>query len=71
MGVKVRRYALFSVNILEEIEWFGKVLTDHGWNLIATEKPLAHLSAAGIEVISVEEFAGISGSYPFPPAPRS
>ncbi|MFQ6112183.1 MAG: hypothetical protein ACE5LX_09195, partial [Nitrospinota bacterium] len=64
---KMRNYALFSVNIIEDIEWFGKVLNERGCSLIATEKPLTRLRAAGIQAISVEEFTGVSGSYPFPP----
>lgn len=61
------RHALISVNRLDGVERFARVLTARGYRIIATDRPLELLREAGLDVSSVAEFVGVSEPYPFPP----
>lgn len=63
----MKKYALFSVNELEDIVHFARVLTSHGWSIVATERPCELLKKAGFDVISVAELVNITEKYTFPP----
>ncbi len=61
------RYALISVNRLDNVERFARVLIARGYEIIATDRPLELLREAGLNAISVAGFVGVVESYPFPP----
>lgn len=63
----MKKYALFSVNELEGILNFSRVLTSYDWTIVATEKPFNYLKNEGFNVISVAELVNIKEYYDFPP----
>lgn len=64
----MKKFALFSVNETKDILQFAKVIANLGWFIIATSKPFEILEAAGIDVISVDDFVGMKNHpYNFPP----
>lgn len=62
-----KKIALFSVNKLDDIIKFGKILTSKKWDIVATDAAYSLLEKNGVPVTSVYDFVGCRERYKFPP----
>lgn len=61
------RRALFSLYSLEKADEFATILSQLGWEIIASRETVKLLSKKGIPVIDVADFTGVKEDYGFPP----
>jgi len=63
----MKKRALFSLSELDHAVDFGRILVELGWEIVASRETGAVLTAAGLSVVDVAEFVGITDDYGFPP----
>ena len=59
--------ALFSVDNLNNIEWFAAALKEMGWHIIATTETVDKLQQHNIVVENVATFTKVIENFRFPP----
>ncbi len=65
--MNIEKKALFSVSPFEGLAEMAKRLSDGGWGIIATTDACKVLRNAGLDVMDVADFNGVSESFGFPP----
>jgi len=61
------KMALFSLDVLDNVEKFARSLTRVGWEIIASKETLGVLSRKNIPALDIADFVGIRQDYGFPP----